>query len=341
MIERKIREIINNKNFIYLDDFIRICHQDSKNGYYRTREIIGKDGDFITSPEISQLFGEVVSFCLINQIVQKNIKNFNLIELGPGKGTLLKDIDRTFKKINNEFDYSIHINEINKNYLEHIKEIFPNCKNHIKFNDYPKTYSTIVANEFFDALPVRQIIVKDHEMKEVGVTIDDNGNFSFDHYEARCDTKNFMSQQKSLQNGQIFEISPDANYILDELCSFLKYSKGHLLIFDYGFLNTSFSSTLQSLYKNQKTNLLDNIGKQDITYHINFSEFKNIIEKFEPETINFYNQSEFLEKNGIHERAYDLIQNNSDAKDEIEQQVKRLWGKEEMGELFKVLEVVF
>ena len=178
-------------------------------------------------------------------------------------------------------------------------------------------------------------------MKEVGVTIDDNGNFSFDHYEARCDTKNFMAQQKSLQNGQIFEISPDANYILDELCSFLKYSKGHLLIFDYGFLNTSFSSTLQSLYKNQKTNLLDNIGKQDITYHINFSEFKNIIEKFEPETINFYNQSEFLEKNGFHERAYDLIQNNSDAKDEIEQQVKRLWGKEEMGELFKVLEVVF
>ena len=101
MIELKIREIINNENFIYLDDFIRICHQDSKSGYYRTREVIGKGGDFITSPEISQLFGEVVSFCLINRIIQRNIKNFNLIELGPGKGTLLKDIDRTFKKINN------------------------------------------------------------------------------------------------------------------------------------------------------------------------------------------------------------------------------------------------
>ena len=74
MIERKIREIINKKDFIYLDDFIRICHQDSKNGYYRKREVIGRDGDFITSPEISQLFGEMVSFCLINQIIQKNIR---------------------------------------------------------------------------------------------------------------------------------------------------------------------------------------------------------------------------------------------------------------------------
>ena len=81
MIEQKIRAIINNKNFIYLDDFIRICHQDSKNGYYRTREIIGKDGDFITSPEISQLFGEVVSFCLINQIIKKNIKNFQTVKI--------------------------------------------------------------------------------------------------------------------------------------------------------------------------------------------------------------------------------------------------------------------
>ena len=113
------------------------------------------------------------------------------------------------------------------------------------------------------------------------------------------------------------------------------------VFFDYGFLNTSFSSTLQSLYNNQKTNLLDNIGKQDITYHINFNEFKNIIEKFKPEAITFYNQSEFLEKNGIHERAHDLIQNNPDVKEEIELQVKRLWGKKEMGELFKVLEIVF
>ena len=341
MIEQKIREIINNSDFIYLDDFIKICHQDKSDGYYRRKEMIGIDGDFITSPEISQLFGEAVSLCFLDQILKENIKKFNLIELGPGRGTLLKDLNRTFKTINNKFDYTIHTNEINNNYLKQIKAIYPKCINHTEFNNYPANYSAIVANEFFDALPIRQVIMKNLQIQEIGITLDRKEKLIFDHFQARDDTKHFMARQTDLKEGQIYEFSPDTNKILDDLCRFLKKHRGHLLIFDYGFLNTSYADTLQSLYKNKKSNLLDNIGYQDITYHINFHELKTIIKKFEPRMINLCSQSKFLERNGIHERASDLIKRNPSQRDNIENQVHRLTNKKEMGELFKVLEVLF
>ena len=97
MLKNNIIKIINEKSFIYLDEFLKIVHQDQDLGYYTTQNPIGKEGDFITAPEISQLYGEIIALTIINKIKQKKIKRFEMIELGPGKGTLMKDIIRVFK----------------------------------------------------------------------------------------------------------------------------------------------------------------------------------------------------------------------------------------------------
>ena len=98
MIKEKLLKYLNENPYIYLDEFIKLVHGDKDHGYYVSEEIIGKKGDFITAPEISQMFGEAIAIKILQVINKNNIKHFNLIELGPGRGTLINDILRVLKK---------------------------------------------------------------------------------------------------------------------------------------------------------------------------------------------------------------------------------------------------
>ena len=92
MIQDKIYDALKESAFLYLDDFMNISLRDEEHGYYTSNKAIGKDGDFVTAPEISQMFGEIIAVKILNLIHARNIKKFNLIELGPGRGALIKDI---------------------------------------------------------------------------------------------------------------------------------------------------------------------------------------------------------------------------------------------------------
>ena len=157
-VENKVIKIIEKNSFISLEEFMQVSLHDKDFGYYKSSKPIGSQGDFITSPEISQLYGEMVGLWLSQIIVTNNIVKFNLIELGPGNGTLMTDIMRVIKKVlKDPPSIKIHFLENNIHFITKLKEQFVNATFHSDIETIPDEFSIYIANEFFDALPITQL----------------------------------------------------------------------------------------------------------------------------------------------------------------------------------------
>ena len=340
MIQNKIYDALNKSEFLYLDDFMEISLRDEEYGYYTSNKAIGKDGDFITAPEISQMFGEIIAVKIFNLIHTKGIKKFNLIELGPGRGALISDITRVLDTLlDNDTNYTIHFNEINKLYIQNLKNIYPNCKIHKNFNSYPNEFSVIIANEFFDAIPTRQLMSKKGNICETVIKLDQKDGLRFDFIKPRPDISKFVKNMQDLKDLEVIEFSPETNLIFQELIDFLLINNGFFLLIDYGYINLPKISTLQSVKSNKKTDFLDNPGNQDITYHVNFNNLQNILEENKINDFIINTQSDFLQQNGILDRANILIKKNPKREKQLNEQLEILINKEYMGNLFKVLEI--
>ena len=340
MIKEKLLKYLNENPYIYLDEFIKLVHGDKDHGYYVSEEIIGKKGDFITAPEISQMFGEAIAIKILQVINKNNIKHFNLIELGPGRGTLINDILRVLNKhLSPEINISLHFNEINKNFIKNLKLQFPKCKIHSVIGDYPDRYSFFIANEFVDALPLRQLKKRDNTYYETVVKKSLDGDFEFDIEIARSESEIYAKSRFDLKNNQIFEYSPQTIEVFSKIINFLEKNKGHLLLIDYGYVKHPLKSTIQSIKNHKKTDVLNDIGKQDITYLVNFDCLISILKNKKILEYKFVTQSAFLKLNGIEERANQLCKQNPAKAEEIKIQLNRLINDEHMGSLFKVLEV--
>ena len=168
-IELLLKNNIKKFGEISVESFLNVVLYHEKYGYYKKNNIIGKSGDFITAPEISQTFGEIISnVFLLNYNEVKNENTFSLLELGPGRGLLSKDILRTIKTLNPIFFKKIknlYFFEKSKYFFNYLKELHAST---IIFDDIgriPSNFNIIVANEFFDALPVNQFIFK----KKIGM----------------------------------------------------------------------------------------------------------------------------------------------------------------------------
>ena len=332
--------MINEKSFIYLDEFLKIAHQDQNLGYYTTQNPIGKEGDFITAPEISQLYGEIIALTIVNKIKQKKINRFELIELGPGKGTLMKDIIRIFKKsLDKEIDYSVNFVEINKKYRSELTNKFPNCKILSKLKNIKNNYSIIIANEFFDCLPMCQISSLNGKLYETIIKTDNRSNLIFDKSTARKRIVEEMGHR--LKEGDLYEYSKETNDIFNEIAKIIKNNGGFLLIADYGYVKPINRNSLQSIKNNRFTEVLSNIGEQDITYHVNFNQLLLNAKEIGLKNINVNTQSNFLKMNGINVRAEQLMISNPKLKDEIMDQLSRLTDPDKMGSLFKIFEAEY
>ncbi len=332
--------MINEKSFIYLDEFLKIAHQDQNLGYYTTQNPIGKEGDFITAPEISQLYGEIIALTIVNKIKQKKINRFELIELGPGKGTLMKDIIRIFKKsLDKEIDYSVNFVEINKKYRSELTNKFPNCKILSKLKNIKNNYSIIIANEFFDCLPMCQISSLNGKLYETIIKTDNRSNLIFDKSRARKRIVEEMGHR--LKEGDLYEYSKETNDIFNEIAKIIKNNGGFLLIADYGYVKPINRNSLQSIKNNRFTEVLSNIGEQDITYHVNFNQLSLNAKEIGLKNINVSTQSNFLKMNGINVRAEQLMISNPKLKDEIMDQLSRLTDPDKMGRLFKIFEAEY
>lgn len=360
-----LQQIIKYQGFIPLDRFIEHCLHHPQYGYYCTQKPIGQQGDFITAPEISQLFGEMIAFWIINQWVRFNYPaRLNLIEFGPGKGTLMQDILRVLTKLPNLVKcLRVHLVEINPHLIKSQQQllIFTQQYNipinwYSKLEDIPQPNLTgcnlIIANEFLDALSTKQYkYIKSNDANqnwhEVVVSLDKQQAFQLSLNKICSTTPNrFISTTATLQPGMIFEYSPNSLQYLQKITNLLQESIGSALLIDYGYTqdnfnlhNLNYTNTIQALAKHQRVNFLQYIGTCDITFLVNFSSLTQWLQshKFE---YTISSQRIFLHNLGIITRAKKLIRSSTYLqKHDIITGIQRILNKNSMGNLFKVLEI--
>ena len=331
-----------NKFNISLDKFIDIALYEKKFGYYMKKDPFGKRGDFTTAPNISRLFSESLAIWIIS--FWKSIgspKKFNLIELGAGNGEMMKDIVESlgrFPKFLQSSNIYIHekssgLIKIQKKKLKRSKVIWFS-----KFKDLKKNPSLFISNEFFDSLAIKQFIKINKKWYEKFVNIQDrNKPFFFDK---EIDMKDYEKKVKiKISSNQNFiEFSEIGVNYLRNISNFLKKNQGGLLIIDYGYFEKKMRNTLQAISNKNFSYVLDNMGNSDITHHISFNLFKNIVSKIGELNINLTTQGSFLTKMGINQRAEIISENLTFLKKaDLYYRLKRLTDENQMGKLFKVM----
>ncbi len=332
----------SRKKFLTIDKYINKALYNTKFGYYMKNNPFGKKGDYITSPNISVLFSEMIAIWIIS--FWENLKcpkNFNLIELGAGNGEMMKQILNTFEKFPSIkksckiyiLEKSLYLKKIQK---KNIKK--KNIKWLKNLDNLPGGPNIFIANEFFDALPIKQFIKKNKKWYERNVEFLEIDKLKF---------KDILTDIKKLEKEigfkisykqNFIEFSPLANKYLKIISKKIKLNRGGLLIIDYGYLNKSMKNTLQSVLNHKYNNVLNNFRNADITHTINFGLLEKIIKKFGLKVVGINSQEKFLINLGILKRA-EIVSKNLpfSKKADIYYRLKRLIGKNFMGELFKVM----
>ena len=353
-IDSKIRSIIKKLGYIKLDDLMREVSSINRGSYYRSKTSIGVDGDFITAPEISQLFGETIGFWAINKWEHLGRpKNFALVELGPGLGILMRDLMRVAKLVP-EFAQAakIFLYEINKNFIKKQKTNLSFINSKITWinnlNELPSIPCIIIGNEFFDALPIKQYIKILQTWYESTIICDPiDGRLKFDKIELN---KALLCQlnidHKNAQDGALIEESAEALEITRKIAVHLRKVKGVCLVIDYGYnINhternrSQYNSTLQAIKNHKYQPIFESLGESDLSAHVDFNALKNAVLQKGIKNIVISSQRDFLVNWGIIIRQQ-LLKSTSSIKDAVilDVQLQRLIAKEQMGEIFKVME---
>ena len=334
-------KIFKNKNIIPLDGFINKALYDFNYGFYMKKNPIGHKGDFITSPNISVLFSEMIAVWCVS--FWENLgcpKKISILEMGPGDGSLSLGLIKTFsrfEKFNNS--YNLKLLEKSKKLISiQKKKIF---SNKIKWiSDISKLGNEpiiIIANEFFDSLPIKQYILKKKQWFERHVEIDNSNKIKFN--DLKIDLPNFekICKLDISKNQNFIEFPLETIKFLKKISKVLKKNNGGLLCIDYGYTKQKMFNSLQSIKKHNYTNVLSDPGQQDITHLINFSLINKISLKLGLQTESIVTQGKFLKNLGIIERANILSsKKNFKEKSDIFYRLKRLIHPNEMGDLFKV-----
>jgi len=331
-----------NKKDLPLDQFIEFALYDKVNGYYMKKNPFGKEGDFITAPNITRLFSEIIAIWVLT--FWKSIgspKKFNLLELGAGNGEMMKVIIETLKNFPecfNNCNFQIHEKSefLKKKQQLNLKSEKIAWIDDIKINNsYPAVF---LANEFFDALPIKQFFKREGEWVERFVNLKTEKKAEFK--EQPINIKN-IEQDLSFEiskDQEIIEYSPSSFEYLKDISSLIKKNDGGILIIDYGYLNLKMEETLQAIKNHKYSNILENIGDTDITYNINFNLFKRFIDQFDDLNSIISNQKKFLTSMGIIQRAEIISENIPfSKKSDLFYRIRRLIDEKQMGELFKVM----
>lgn len=352
-LQSHLRQIILKEGYLTIDELMKQILTENTNSYYRKDGILGEKGDFITSPEISQLFGEIIGLWTIEQWYKLNKpKIINIVELGPGRGLLMRDLLRVAKLVP-EFYNSIQIELIEIN--PYFKGIQKNNLNQFdlkikwleKAFDISTIPSIIITNEFFDALPTKQYLKFKEKWYEVVVVVDEKDNsFKFDKREIDAFVLNELNEQHTLaKNDAIVEKSIYSFEIIKFISQHIKTFSGASLIIDYGYnvslqerKSNHYAPTLQAIKKNKYHNLLGDLGEADWSSHVDFAALKKVALENKIKKCDIISQRDFLVQYGILLRSNNLKNDLPLVQAEIiERQVERLISPSQMGELFKVM----
>ena len=333
---------ISNNKHVSFDKFIDIALYHKKTGYYMKKNPFGKDGDFITAPNISILFSEMLAiWCIAFWEHLGYPKKINIIELGAGNGEMMYQMIKVFERFNkfressNYFilEKSQFLKKIQKKKLNSHKITWLNSINKLK--NGPNIF---LANEFFDALPIKQFIKKKNKWYEKSIKKNNINKFEFVNVITNIKNLEKKIEINLSKNQKIIEFSPLTYDYLNIISKKINTFQGGLLIVDYGYLKKKMRDSLQSIYKHKFNNILDNFSKSDITYNLNFFLLKKIVKKLNLKVAGLTSQRNFLTRLGILDRAEILAKNlQFSKKADIYYRIKRLIDRNFMGELFKVM----
>jgi NADH dehydrogenase [ubiquinone] 1 alpha subcomplex assembly factor 7 len=315
--------------------------QAALDAYYKNKEPFGAGGDFTTAPEISQMFGEMVGLWLVDVWMQMGRpENVKLVELGPGRGTLAADIMRTISAWPDFKDaVTFYMVEISPQLKDLQMKVLKDHRAgwYESFSEIPEGTCFVIANEFFDALPVHQFAKKDGVWQERMVGYDGN-NFIFTHAAPKFDLKEIMPPEfLSAPEGGIFEVSPASLTIVKQVAERIERHGGAALIIDYGHTKAGLGDTLQAVSRHKFSNVLEQPGEKDLTAHVDFATLAAVAAPF-AQVSGPITQGQFLIALGIEARADKLSQSANDKqKEDIMSALCRLVAPKEMGRLFKVM----
>ena len=298
--------ILKNNIKISLDKFINEALYNKSKGYYSKKNPIGKKGDFITSPNISVMFSEMIAIWIVS--LWENLgspKKINIIELGAGSGEMMSQILKTinnFKKFKSSSEFYIHEKSpyLKKIQKEKTKKYGVKWIDNLnKISKYP---SIFIANEFFDSLPIKQFIKKENNWFERFIHSQDKKIRIID-IKTRKTIIEKIIKIKIDNNEKFIEYSPLAFKKLNIISKIVRKNNGGILIIDYGYNKKKMFNTLQSVKNHKKNNFLKNVYQSDITHMINFHYYKKKIKKMKLDCIKLTTQREFLINMGILKRA--------------------------------------
>jgi SAM-dependent MidA family methyltransferase len=347
----RIRELVAHNGPMPVADFMALCLGDPVHGYYMQSNPFGAAGDFITAPEVSQLFGELVGVFLLTAWQRMGEpKRFHLAELGPGRGTLMADALRVL---------SLRPAAL-AGVTPHLVESSPRLRKvqqdtlgtrapapghsprwHDSVGNLPDDAPLLViANEFFDALPIRQHVLAAGRWRERCVGVDDAGALAFTLGPGTLAAGDLPAGFAGLAEGSVIETQPAANAIAEELGARIAAQGGAALVIDYGYRRTAPGDTLQALRVHTHVPVLEEPGRADLTAHVNFEALARAFGRGGVPARPLMTQGEFLLGLGLLERAGRLGSGKpAEVQEQIRDDVERLAAPAQMGDLFKVLAV--
>ena len=342
-LEAKIHRMIEAEGPISIALYMALCLGDVKHGYYMTKEAFGTKGDFITAPDVSQLFGEMIGVYLALCFDQLDVeKPVTLVELGPGRGTLMADVLRTLKQLKpTQFELlDVALVETSPRLRALQFKALATFKNpafHNSIASLPKDKPLLImGNEFLDALPVHQYVKIGAHWRERMVTVQD-GKLAFTTGASTLASSELPADTMHSEDGAIFEIAPARLAMVEELVAQVKAQSGAAVLIDYGHMQSGIGDTLQAMRAHGFAPVLETPGDVDLTSHVDFEPLQKVAARAGCDT-SLITQGAFLLELGILQRAGAFGAGKSaKLQAEIKIAVERLAGAAQMGQLFKVL----
>jgi NADH dehydrogenase [ubiquinone] 1 alpha subcomplex assembly factor 7 len=343
-----IREMILQDGPISLDRYMALALAHPEHGYYKSRMPLGEDGDFVTAPEISQMFGELIGLWAVEVWhVAGRPAPFRLVELGPGRGTLIADALRA-AKVAPDFcgALDLHLVETSELLRRHQERaLLPSgvaAHWHGAIEDVPAGPMIAVANEFFDCLPVRHYESDAGFWRERLIGLDSEGRLGFG-----LAAEPELGLGAAGERGEILELGVAAARVMRELSARIVAQGGALLVIDYGYDGVPRGETLQALRRHRFADPLQAPGDADLTAHVDFAALRRAARSAGADVHGPMGQGDWLTRLGIFQRA-DVLRRRADAAQAaaIDAALERLTGwrsamkdPRSMAELFKVLAV--
>ena len=343
-LARKLAARIASQGPMSFHDYMEACLYDPDHGYYKKREALGRGGDFITAPEISQVFGELIGLWAGEVWRQMGEPGaVRLIELGPGRGTLMADALRALRVLPRFLEsMTVHLIETSEPLRNAQRATLagtvPPISWHGRLSDVPEGPSVLIANEFFDCLPVHQFVFSaaTQDWRERMVTFEER---TFEIVSGPVTNQVRLSPHGSVPgDGDILEFRPGVEEALSAFAARAERGPAAALLIDYGYSRPSLGDTVQAVKQHHFTGIFDAPGETDLTAHVDFSHLDARAADAGFGTFGPMPMGEWLLRVGLEARTQQLLASASEEEARgLIGQVSRLVDPAQMGALFKVV----